>query len=338
MSPHVTVLDVGPAVTVQDWGRPGLIAQGLSRGGAADPLALEEAAALLGAPHLALELAGFGGRFVVSHPQRIALTGAPMRVLRDGVPLAWHAVHHLRPDEVLEIGAVTEGVYGYLTFGGGLRADIILGGASHHLVAGIGAPLKAGAVLLLGEDVSGPVGLGLALRPPLANRFNGGDIHVLASAQTDLFSSVTQAHFAKTAFRRGARANRQGVSLDGGRFAIEGGLSLVSETIAPGDIQIAGDGMPYVLLCECQTTGGYPRLATVIPSDLARVAQCPAGAVLRFHWISEADALERLRAHNAERAALPRRMQPMVRDPDGAVLMAQSLISGVITGQDEWAE
>ena len=79
----------GPAITVQDLGRPGYLARGLSRGGAADRLALRQGAALLGqAVGAALEMAGLGGSFSVTAPTRIALTGAPMRASRDGTPLS----------------------------------------------------------------------------------------------------------------------------------------------------------------------------------------------------------------------------------------------------------
>ena len=62
---------------------------------------------------------------------------------------------------------------------------------------------------------------------------------------------------------------------DGDGFLPEIGRKIVSEVIMPGDIQIIGDGTPYVLLSECQTTGGYPRIATVLPCDLPCIAQAP---------------------------------------------------------------
>ena len=85
----------GPGVTVQDAGRPGYLGYGVSRGGAADRLALAEGAALLAQSGAlaALELAGMGGEFEAGEDLRIALTGAPMRASLDGRRLAWHASH-----------------------------------------------------------------------------------------------------------------------------------------------------------------------------------------------------------------------------------------------------
>lgn len=81
--------------------------------------------------------------------------------------------------------------------------------------------------------------------------------------QTDAFDDATRARFTDTTFRRDARANRMGARMDheGEGFATGGQLTIVSEVITPGDIQITGDGAPFVLMCECQTTGGYPASA-----------------------------------------------------------------------------
>ncbi len=104
----------------------------------------------------------------------------------------------------------------------------------------------------------------------------------METPQTALFSAPQRARFTQTAFTKDARANRMGQKLhqNGAGFACDGGLSVLSDTIVPGNIQITGDGAPFVLLAECQTTGGYPCIGTVLPCDLPRLVQAPAGAIL----------------------------------------------------------
>ena len=119
----------------------------------------------------------------------------------------------------------------------------------------------------------------------------------------------------------------------GGGYGLEAGGRILSEVITPGDIQIPGDGAPYVLLAECQTTGGYPRIGTVIPADLPRVAQAGPGAELRFRFVTRDEALAAERAMRAEIAALPGRVQPLVRDPRDMNLLAHDLVSGVTDGE-----
>ena len=335
MTQALVVHRIGPGATVQDGGRTGYLAFGLSRGGAADMLALAEGAALLKqSPGLAaLELPGSGGVFEATEDLRIALTGAPMRAACDGEALAWNASHLLSAGSRLEIGGATAGSYGYLSVGGGIAAPDRLGARSAHLAAGIGAPVQAGDRLEVGAETGGAVGLVL----PADDRFEGGEIRVVESFQTPLFDEGTRARFVRTVFHRDARANRMGARLnfDGDGFRAAGGLNILSETIVPGDIQMTGDGVPFLLLSESQTTGGYPRLATVIPADLPRAVQSPAGAELRFRFVDRDTALEAEAAYRKHIKALPGLCRPLVRDPATIRdLLGYQLVSGVTSGRD----
>ncbi len=337
MSPRLLIHQAGPGVTVQDLGRPGYMALGLSRGGAADRLALAEGAALLGqAPSLAaLEMAGMGGRFEVTQGTRIALTGAEMRASIDGAAIAWNASHLLLAGAQLVIGPAIQGVYGYLSVGGGVATDPQLGARAAHLVASLGDVLQPGQELPLGVDAS-RAEAGFAL--PRDDRFSGGAVRFVPGPQTNLFAQADQERFQSIPFTRDTRGNRMGVRLipESGGFESEAGLSVLSEIVVPGDIQITGDGTPFVLLAECQTTGGYPRIGSVLPSDLPRVVQAAPGTVLRFRMVGleEGVAIER-RAAEARRTLASRRTR-LVRNPhDMRDLLAYQLISGVVSGDPQ---
>lgn len=336
MTRTLTVNRAGPGVTVQDFGRPGGLSVGLSCGGAADRAALIEGAVLLGqSPDLAaLEMAGFGGVFLAGADLRIALTGAPMTASVNGETLRWNASHLLPAGARLTIGPARTGVYGYLHLGGGIATPPILGARSAHLAGGIGGPVAGGDVLPVGPD---PVlgATGQLLEVP--DRHSGGIVRVVPSAQTGLFSAQDRARFETTAFVRDPRGNRQGVRLgfDGDPFSAQGGLSILSEIVVPGDIQVTGDGTPFVLLCECQTTGGYPRIGTVVPDDLPRVAQAAPGTALRFRFVALSDALIAYRAARTAEAQLARHLKPLIRDPrDIRDLLSYQLIGGVTAGRD----
>jgi biotin-dependent carboxylase-like uncharacterized protein len=336
MNARLDVLKTGPGVSVQDLGRPGMAAAGLSRGGAADRLALLEAAALLGLPEpvAGLEMAALGGDFTVTATTRVALSGAPMRAHLDGAPLLWGAAHRVQPGQILSLGAAVAGSYGYLTPAGGIRTPEILGSRAAHLAAGIGAPVRAGDSLPIGAD---PAAQATPTALSVPDRFGGGTLRFLAGPQTALFGRGTLARFQVTAFRRGPVGNRQGVRLDhdGAGFAAGGSADLVSDLIVAGDIQMTGAGVPYVLLAECQTIGGYPRIGTVLPCELPIVAQAQPGAVLRFRLIGldEADRLTLPDAATLQ--ALRARVRPLRRDPAGiGDLLGYQLISGVTRGDD----
>ena len=330
MTRALIVREAGPAVTVQDLGRAGHIAQGLPRGGAMDRLALHEGAALLGQPvGAAIEMIGMGGKFEATEDMRIALTGAPMQASIDGTPLTWHCSHALPAGAVLTIGGVRTGAIGYLHVGGGFDLPPIMGSLSVHLTAGLGSALSGGDRLPVKPDKGSRTGWTLA--PD--DRFSGGKVHIVRSLQSSIFGEEMLARFGRTRFTRDARANRQGIRLtpEGEGFAAEGGLTVVSEIIVPGDIQVTGDGAPYVLMCESQTTGGYPRIATLIPSDLPRIAQAPLGAPVEFVLLDRDEAAERERRATAHVDALPRLCTPRVRDPaDIPDLLRYTLVSGAI--------
>ncbi len=331
---ELLITRAGPGVTIQDTGRPGYLAQGLSRGGAADALALAEGAALLeqDSSCAAIELAGSFLSIETTAPLRIALTGALMRAISDDKVLPWHASHMLPQGAKLELSG-SRGGYSYLHAGGGIDAPKILGARSAHLAAGIGRMLEPGDRLTPGTDKGRASGM--ALTPQ--QRFAGGVLRVIATPQTQLFPEDVLARFTATAFCKDARGNRMGQRLVSAAqgFALPFGLSILSEAIVPGDIQITGDGAPFVLLAECQTTGGYPRIGTVLPCDLPKLVQAPAGSELRFEFVTLDMAVAAEQAEAARRAALPRSLRPLIRDPqDIADLLSFQLISGVTSGDD----
>lgn len=336
MSACLKILRAGPSVTVQDAGRPGWLDLGLSRGGAADPMALAEASALLGVTGeiTTLEMAGYGGEFEVTHDIGIALTGAPMRATLDGQALSWNASHMMPAGARLFLGATMSGTYGYLSLNAGCAERETLGARSAHLAAGVGGPLVAGDTIALTPGSS--CQSGQVLNPE--DRFDGGVVRIVESFHSHLFSATERQRFQMTEFRRDRRGNRMGVKLEAGdgKFHAENGRNIVSEVILPGDIQITGDGTPFVLMSECQTTGGYPRIGTVLPCDLPKVAQAMPGTALRFQFVDldQAVALEREAVVRCK--GLGRTVRPLIRDPRTIPdLLSYQLISGVIAGNEE---
>jgi allophanate hydrolase len=336
MSRALIVREAGPGLTVQDLGRPGWLSEGLSRGGAADRLALLEGAALLGQEvEAAVEMAGFGGVFEATEPLRIALTGAPMAARLGGRELAWNATHALMPGERLAIGGARSGVYGYLHVGGGLATEPVMGSRSAHLAARIGRRLAAGDRLPVGARAGEAAP---ATRLDVEPRCGGGEVRLLPVPQTALFAEDERRRFVGTEFRRDPRGNRQGVrlSFEGAPFAGAAGLSLVSEVVQPGDVQLTGDGSPYVLLAECQTTGGYPRIGTVLACDLPKVAQAAPGVALAFRFVGVEEALAACRTEPEALADLRRRVRPLVRAAEDIPdLLGYQLVSGVTAGEEE---
>ena len=91
--------------------------------------------------------------------------------------------------------------------------------------------------------------------------------------------------------------DRMGMRLDGPPLALADALSIPSEAVVAGSIQVSGDGIPTILMRDHQTTGGYPKIATVLACDLDRVAQLRPRDRIAFVAVSPAKAIARARRH-----------------------------------------
>jgi biotin-dependent carboxylase-like uncharacterized protein len=335
MTRAIRALTEIPGASVQDLGRSGYLGMGVARGGAMDRLAIHEGAALLGqsSDHAALEFSGAGGRLqVLGGALHVAITGAQMSVTLDGVALPHATTGRAEQGTVIEISGARAGVYGYLHVDGGFATPAVLGARATHQASGMGQQAKMGQVLPLGPAHEREPGLTLDPAP----RLSGGLVRLVRSYQTDHFSAQQRERLVHTDFIRAAQGNRMGVRLEGGRFAAEGALQVLSDIIVPGDVQMTGDGAPFILLADCQTTGGYPRIGTVLPCDIPVVAQAGPGTALRMQWVSLADGVIAESKAAQYIADLSAKVHTRLRAAqDLQDLLSYQLISGAITGWDE---
>ena len=129
----------------------------------------------------------------------------------------------------------------------------------------------------------GPATQTTAQRLPDKPQLDAGPIRVIAGPQGEFFTAAAWADFLGSEFTVTREADRMGLRLDGRRLAHDPalGADIVSDAVTPGTIQVPGDGKPIVLLADCQTVGGYPKIATVASVDLPRL-----GRLLRLIWSS----------------------------------------------------
>jgi len=325
MTPALLVLSCAQGASIQDGGRTGWRRQGISTAGAMDLVSLALANACVGNPPLAaaVELSLAGARFRLEGAGALLAAAGPGVALRvNGRALAPGRSVAAEPGDEIEITPPRDAVHGYLAVGGGFALAPVLGSLSTHQRSGLGPPMLAPGQRL---PIRGGAPLvPLALEPPPAP--GGGAIRILAGPQEDWFEPDALGILTGAAWRIGARSDRMGRFLEGPHLPPRPG-SMVSDGIVAGGIQIPPSGQPIVLMRDCQTTGGYPRIATVISADMDRLAQIPPGAMLRFVQVGRTAAVEAARARAAMLAALKPR-PAVVTDP--ARLLAENLVSGVI--------
>ena len=127
-----------------------------------------------------------------------------------------------------------------------------------------------------------------------------------------------------------------GMRLDGPRLCHRDGWDIVSDAIATGAIQVPGSGQPILLLADHQTTGGYPKIATVISADLPVVGRRRPGDTIRFAAVTveEAEQLARDSEHRLASVIASIESVPGKSNIDLATLYAGNLISGVVTATE----
>lgn len=337
----IEVLAAGPMLSVQDGGRAGLRRFGVSGAGPIDAAALALANALCGnAPNAAgLEFAGPAGRFRSTGPTRFAVVGGDCRIRIGERLVPAGESHRLDPGEEVSVGAPEGAVWAYLAFAGGIETPLVLGARATHLRNALGGlegrVLRAGDRLPLGTAVEGA-----CLRPAVALRGGAiprgaGSIRLVLGPQQDRFAPEILARLTGTTFTVSPRRDRMAMVLEGALLPAAGGHDIVSDGVVPGSVQVPGSGQPIVLLAESQTTGGYPKIATIAGVDLPRLAQLPAGTPVCFAAITR-DVAEELWI--TEQARLRTLLAGLVPRPEGRLrsdyLLSLDLVGGIATPEE----
>ncbi|MFO7802649.1 MAG: biotin-dependent carboxyltransferase family protein [Desulfovermiculus sp.] len=291
MPETLLVLDPGSLTTVQDLGRFGWQSLGVPLSGALDPYAVRAGNLLVGNPQNAavLEMTVTGVTLAVMHPACLAVTGAKatIKVNTQSKP-PWQSFA-VQPGDVLRIGQVVQGCRIYLAASGGIDVPVIMGSRSTSVDSGLGGffgrPLHKGDMISISPLTAfpGPRAVPPSFVPQMPPEIS---LRCLPGPQEDFFDHL-QSTLLKSRYTVSARADRRGVRLDGPALehVLDSPGRVLSEPCLPGNIQIPGDGQPIVLFVE-QTVGGYAKAATVISSDLRRLAQAVPGTGVSLQAVS----------------------------------------------------
>ena len=339
MSGHLRVVAAGLGTSVQDAGRFGGQRFGIPTAGALDRVAMAAANTIVGnAPTTAvLEMLYVGATLeVLADSVRVACVGlgAELEVVEEGgtrrisggqsVRLARGA--HLRPIVGRNV------ISCMLAIEGGIALPPVMGSLSTYARARIGG--FDGRILASGDLVPlvrAEVEARAELCLPTLDLAVPPRIRVVLGPQNDYFTSEAIETFLSKPYVITRAADRMGIRLEGPVLAHSKGFNIVSDGIAPGSIQVPGDSLPIILLADRQTTGGYPKIATVASVDLPALGRVGPGGVLHFEAVTVEAAEELRRAQARVEAGWHAALQPAVPSigiREGA-LYDSNLISGV---------
>lgn len=293
----------GPLVSFQDAGRPGNMRFGVPASGPMDRIAHAAANLAVGndAGATAIEVS-LGGLVidVVGGALTVGIAGGAFDIELNGTPLpAWTAVTPGDGDR-LAIRPGRRGSWAYLAVAGRLDVPSWLGHTATHSMSGFGGGvLAAGDEYVVADarivrDRDGEIPMPDIRPVPTA-------VGVVIGPQEHHFEPAAVRSLTTSTYALTDAYDRMGVRLDGPPLPLSGALSIPSEAIVRGSVQVTGDGVPTVLLADHQTTGGYPKIATVISSDLDRFAQLRAGDEVDFEPVTPSEAVRRSRSDAADR-------------------------------------
>lgn len=299
------VIDGGFFTTVQDLGRYGYQRYGVPVSGAMDLFALRVANILAGNPQssAAFEMTMLGSRVRFLTDTVIGLAGADLDPRIDDLPIPMWSPTAVPEGAVLSFGRARDGMRAYLAVAGGIDVPVVLGSRSTFTRTGLGGfqgrALKAGDTVSVCGDPPGVVDGKTLPREQVPVYGHDHAVRVILGPQEEAFTAQGIATFLSAEYVVTPKSDRIGCRLDGPCVEHKGSPDIVSDGIPFGAVQIAGDGLPIVLMADRGTTGGYTKVATVISVDLPRLAQALPGDRVSFRAVSREEAQLVLRDQEA---------------------------------------
>ncbi|MEJ6710137.1 MAG: biotin-dependent carboxyltransferase family protein [Amylibacter sp.] len=326
------VIFAGPLVSFQDAGRIGHLRFGVSASGPMDRFSHAAANVMLGnaATNTSIEVS-LGGIILecISGETTLALAGGCFSLkCADHASKGWVA-RTVRHGEKIAIRAGAWGSWAYLAFAGRLVVNEWLGATATHSMSGFGGgSLIAGSEFEVIEAEVRDNRVGDYPCPNIA--CPSQDVRVVVGPQDQHFERLSVNTFCTQPFQITDAFDRMGVRLKGPKLVLKNALSIPSEPIVRGSVQVSGDGVPTVLLADHQTTGGYPKIATVVSGDVDRMVQFRAGEAIQFRALTAQKAIEAVREyHTLKKDALAQIIAP--RATLAEKLQNLNLIDGVVS-------
>lgn len=277
---------------------------GVPASGAMDRVAMMLANRALGnAPGAAVLEVSLGG--CVLEVERgeisVAVAGGGFVIRCGGRSAGSWSVLTLREGDWLEVRRGPWGAWCALALAGRLRGEGWLGSLSTHALSGLG-----GGALVRGRRlvVEAPRLLPeRAIACPVWARPRG-EVALVIGPQERFFPEDRLDLLLGARFRLTDAYDRMGVRLRGPALMPEGALAIASEPVLRGSVQVAGDGVATVLLADHQTTGGYPKIATIVGSELDAFVQLRPHAAVAFRAVTPAQAIAMVRLRAAALARI----------------------------------
>jgi len=284
----INVLKPGFQSTIQDLGRNGFSHYGISKSGAADDLSIRLGNLIVGNNENAasIEMTLVGGEFKFDIDSTIVLTGSKFAAMIDNKSIPFNEIVKINANQTLSIGQTMEGARCYLAVKGGIDVTNVFSSKTTHLTSKMGGidgrALIKDDQLMIGKSMTG-------VAPILYNNIldiNMSKLLIIKGIQENYISKLTWKKFLNQEYKVSNLSSRMGIRLEGESLNLENNNEIITEGVPLGAIQLPRSGNPIISFVEHQTTGGYPKIANVISSEMHKVGQLKPGDKFKFELIS----------------------------------------------------
>lgn len=284
----INVLKPGFQSTIQDLGRNGFSHYGISKSGAADDLSIRLGNLIVGNNENAasIEMTLVGGEFKFDIDSTIVLTGSKFAAMIDNKSIPFNEAIKISANQTLSIGQTMEGARCYLAVKGGIDVTNVFSSKTTHLTSKMGGidgrALIKDDQLMIGKSMTG-------VAPIVYNNIldiNMSKLLIIKGIQENYISKLTWKKFLNQEYKVSNLSSRMGIRLEGESLNLENNNEIITEGVPLGAIQLPRSGNPIISFVEHQTTGGYPKIANVISSEMHKVGQLKPGDKFKFELIS----------------------------------------------------
>jgi antagonist of KipI len=301
----LTVVRAGMLTTVQDVGRWGYQRMGVPVAGPMDLYSHRYANGLVGNHdnQAALEVTLIGPELQAEGEVACAVSGARFELAVNGAPVSTNVAFTVPSGGHLRFGNRLAGARASLAVRGGFDVPLLFGSRATSLVSRMGPfggrTLAAGDVLSVGAS---PAGGSASVGLPMIVPEGGARLRVVMGPHDAMFTEAARDTFLTGRFVITTQSNRMGYRLEGPPLTHVAAADILSDATPIGSLQVPASGQPILLMADRQTTGGYPKIATVVTADLPLAGQLAPGDWIEFAAVTRAAALAALK-HQEQRLA-----------------------------------
>lgn len=240
-----------------------------------------------------LEISYTGPELLFSSRTFIAVTGGDLSPRVNGKDIMMYETVCLNPGDRLSFGGLKNGCRAYLAIWGGLVSDYVMESCSTYVPAGFGGhhgrPLIKGDLLFYHKKDEPPLIMTLP-ESYWPNYDAKRTIRILEGPEWNVMDVEMKQNFGRNTFKIGHNSDRMGIRLEGKLSQEYHPVQMLSSPLGRGSIQLIPSGEMIIVMSDGQTTGGYPRIGSIIAVDLGPVAQLKPGDKIKFKLIDQDQA------------------------------------------------